>query len=234
MKTGVFAMFMALAFGASAAENPIDRWAGAVGGRDKLAALTSIYREATLEFGPYKGTLKVWHTADGKYRKEEQIATMSSIETFDGREGFVQQGEEPPHKMTPAEVATAASKRFANSNALFFVFFPERRRGTVAIEGNDTVVLKPEGGIEWRVVLDPEKGLPKNMIHTEGGQTVTVTFKDYETVDGYTFEKELWRAAGNAGQSAKIRFTKTVVNVDTSGVRFSMDSSASAALERKP
>jgi hypothetical protein len=122
-------MFMALAFGAFGADSPIDRWAQTVGGRDKLAGIKAIYREATVEFGPYRGTLKVWHTADGKYRKEEQVATFSSTETFDGREGFVQQGEEPPHKMTPSELAQATSKRFANSNALFFVFFPERRWG---------------------------------------------------------------------------------------------------------
>jgi len=224
-------MLMAVAFGASGTDSPIDHWAQAIGGRDKLAGLKSIYREATLEFGPYKGTLRVWHTADGKYRKEEQIATLSSVETFDGKEGFVQQGEEPAHKMTPAEVATAASKRFANSNAIFFVFFPERRRGTVALEGDDTVILKPEGGIEWRVVLDQEKWLPKTMVHTEGGQTVTVSFKEYETVEGYTFEKEIARAAGNAGPGARIRFTKTVVNPDITGVRFSIESATAAALQ---
>jgi len=85
-------MLMAVAFGASGTDSPIDHWAQAIGGRDKLAGLKSIYREATLEFGPYKGTLRVWHTADGKYRKEEKIATLSSVETFDGKDGFVQQG----------------------------------------------------------------------------------------------------------------------------------------------
>jgi hypothetical protein len=98
----------------------------------------------------------------------------------------------------------------------------------VAIEDNGTVVLKPEGGIDWRVTLDQEKWLPKTMVHTEGGQTVTVSFNEYETVDGFTFEKEIIRAAGNTGPSAKIRFTKTVVNPDMSGVRFSVESHATA------
>src|SRR5262245_57371644 len=63
-------LFAAVAF---AFEDPIELWANAVGGREKVAAIKSIYREATLEFGNYQGTIKVWHTADGKYRKEEQI-----------------------------------------------------------------------------------------------------------------------------------------------------------------
>jgi len=132
-----------------AVENPIDRWANAIGGRNKVAAIKSIYREATLEYGGAQGTIKVWHTADGKYRKEEQIATYSIIETFDGVNGTVQQGDAPPHQMTRAELEIATSKRFSNSNAMLFAFFPERRRGSVTIEGDNTIVLKPEGGIEW-------------------------------------------------------------------------------------
>src|SRR5262249_29079265 len=89
---------------ASPAGNPIERWARAVGGRDKVAAIKAVYREATLEFNGMQGTLKVWHTAEGKYRKEEQIATFSTIETFDGVNGSVQQGDGEPRKMTPGEL----------------------------------------------------------------------------------------------------------------------------------
>src|SRR5262245_32367823 len=102
-------LFAAVAF---AFEHPIERWANAVGGREKVATIKSIYREATLEFGNYQGTIKVWQTADGKYRKEEQIAMHSIIETFDGVNGAIQQGNEPPHKMDGAELKLAASKRF--------------------------------------------------------------------------------------------------------------------------
>ncbi len=195
-----------------AVENPIDRWANAIGGRNKVAAIKSIYREATLEYGGAQGTIKVWHTADGKYRKEEQIATYSIIETFDGVNGTVQQGDAPPHQMTRAELEIATSKRFSNSNAMLFAFFPERRRGSVTIEGDNTIVLKPEGGIEWRVTLDPQTSLPKTMVHKEGDRTITVTFDSYETVEGVKFEKEIHRSAGDPRFGSVIRFTKTVIN----------------------
>src|SRR5262245_25334993 len=100
-------LFAAVAF---AFEDPIELWANAVGGREKVAAIKSIYREATLEFGNYQGAIKVWHTADGKYRKEEQIATVSVVEIFDGVNGTIQQGAEPPHRMDGAELKLAASK----------------------------------------------------------------------------------------------------------------------------
>jgi hypothetical protein len=191
---------------------PVDRWAAAVGGRDRLAAVTALYREATIEIAGFDGTLKAWHTADGKYRKEERVATYSSIETFDGTTAAVQQGDAPPQIMTGADLERARSSAFANSNAIFFVFFPDRRRGTLAIEGDDTVVLKPEGGIDWRVTLDPRTSLPATMVHKEHDRTVTVEFAGYETVDGITFEKEIHRSNGNPRFDAVIRFTKTEIN----------------------
>src|SRR5262249_35002425 len=64
--------------------------------------------------------------------------------------------------LVPCDIAGIKGKgRCGSSNAMLFAFFPERRRGAVDIEGDNTIVLKPEGGVEWRVVLDPQTSLPK-------------------------------------------------------------------------
>jgi hypothetical protein len=194
------------------AQSPLDRWANAVGGREKIAAIRSIYRQATIEVSGFKGSIKVWHTAEGKYRKEEQVATFSSIETFDGTNGTVQQGAGEPRPMTGHELEVATSKAYANTNAILFAFSPERRHGTVTTESDGTIVLKPQGGIDWRVTLDPDTSLPKTMTHMENGRTITVTFVAYDTIDGYKFEKEIHRSTGDPRFDAVIRFTKTVVN----------------------
>lgn len=222
MHKTLFIILFTFASVALAGDDPVERWASAVGGRDKVAAVKSIYREATVEYGGYEGTLKVWHTADGKYRKEEQVASYSLVETFDGTNGFVKQGDGPAHQMTRAELELATSRRFANSNAMLFAFFPERRRGSVAIEGENLIVLKPEGGVEWRVTLDPQTSLPKTMVHKEGEQTVTVTFSSYETVEGIKFEKEIHRSAGDPSRGAVIRFTKTIINPPVDASLFSL------------
>ena len=201
-----------LASAALAADGPVERWAKAVGGREKVAGIQTIYREGTIEVGAFQGTIKVWHTAEGKYRKEEQVAMFSSVETCDGTHVFVQKGTAPPQKLEGDELAVESSKAFANSNAIFFVFFPQRHRGSVAAEGNDTIVFKPEGGVEWRVTLDPQTSLPATMTHKEGDRTIAVSFASYETVDGIRFEKEIHRSSGEGRPGAVIRFTKTVVN----------------------
>jgi len=199
----------------------IDRWASAAGGRDKVAAIKTLYREAELEFGAYKGTIKVWHTADGKYRKDEKIGDLSTVEIFDGAKGTLKEGDGAAREMTSAELGISKAKRFANANAMFFAFFPERRHGSVSIEPGDTIVLKPEGGVEWRIGLDPQTSLPKTMVHKEGDRTITVTFDSYETIDGIKFEKEIHRSAGGPA-GAVIRFTKTVINPPTDAELFAI------------
>src|SRR5262245_52242598 len=186
---------LALVFAATAvASNPVDRWAHAVGGKEKIAAVKAIYREGTIEVAGMSGTIKVWHTSDGRYRKEEQVGPFASIETFDGTNGTVERGGAGPQRVTGADLEVAKSKAYANSNAMFYVFAPQKR-GSLSTEG-DTVVFKPEGAIEWRVTLDPQTSLPKTMLHDEGGKTVTVTFASWETVDGLKLENEIHRTNG--------------------------------------
>lgn len=209
----------------SAQTDPVDRWAKAAGGKEKLAAITSTYREATLELRGMQGTAKVWRTPDGRYRKEEQIGPFSIVEIFDGTNATLKQGDAEPRALTGPDLARVRGTAFANANAMFFAFFPEKRRGTLAVEGED-IVLRPEGGIDWRVTLDPETSLPKTMTHAEQGLTVTVKFAAWETVDGIQFEKELHRTTGEPGMDAVIRFTKTMLNPPVDDAFFTLRTSS--------
>ena len=195
----------------AADNNAVDRWAKAVGGREKVAPIKAIYREATIQIGAFSGTIKAWHTADGRYRKEEQVGMYSTVETFDGTTGSVQQAGGAVRQMAGAELARARSSAYANTNAIFFAFFPDRRHGNLTMDG-DTIVMQPEGGIDWRVTLDPDTSLPKVMTHKEGEKTITVTFVSYAAFDGITMETEIHRTNGDPRFGAVIRFTKTVVN----------------------
>lgn len=219
---GILILVTAAARMIAAAENPIELWAKAVGGRDKVGTITSIYREATIEVAGYVGTIKAWHTTDGKYRKEEKVADYNTIEVFDGTDAMVQQAGDAPQKMSGADLERARSTGFANSNAMFFAFFPERQHGTVKIDDSSAIVIRPEGGIDWRVVLDPQTGLPAVMTHQEGLRMVKVIFAGYETINGIQFEKEIHRSNGNPQFDSVIRFTKTVINPQLDSSVFSI------------
>jgi hypothetical protein len=200
-----------IAFPVHASDNAFDRWAAALGGRDRLASIASVYREATIEIAGFQGTIQAWHTADGRYRKEERVATVSTVETFDGVHAMLQEGTAAPVPLAGADLERTRSMPYANWNAVLFALFPERHTGTRTVDG-DTIVLKPEGGIDWRVTLDAHTGLPATMSHREGERTVVVSFVSYQTEDGVVFEREIHRSNGNPRFDAVIRFTKTVIN----------------------
>jgi len=223
MRTTSLLLALCVTSAAVAADGPVERWAKAVGGRDKVAAIKTIYREGTIEAGAFQGTIKVWHTADGKYRKEEQVAMFSSVEICDGTNVSLRKGAEP-QKLAGEELALERSKAFANSNAIFFVFFPQRHRGgSIAADGDDAIVFKPEGGVEWRVTLDPKTSLPSTMTHKEGDRTIAVSFASYETIDGIQFEKEIRRSNGEGRPGAIITFTKTVINPAVDASMFAIE-----------
>jgi len=182
MMRKTFLLLLTFASAALAADGPVERWAAAVGGRDKVA-----------------------------------VAMFSSVEICDGTNVSLHKGTDVKN-LAGDELAVERSKAFANSNAIFFVFFPKRHRGSIRADGDDAIVFKPEGGVEWRVTLDPKTSLPSTMTHKEGDKTIAVSFASYETVDGIQFEKEIRRSNGEGRPGAIIRFTKTIINptVDTS------------------
>lgn len=210
-KAMTWVLGLSLTSAAFAATGPVERWANAIGGRATIDKVKCIYREGTIDFNGMQGTIKVWHTSDGRYRKEEQVSVFSSVETFDGKTLLVKKGAAPAQKLEGDELAVETSKAYANSNAIFFVFAPDHR-GTINAEGNDTVVFQPQGGVEWRVNLDPQTSLPASMIHKEGDRTITAAFASWETVDGLKLEKEIRRSSGEGRPGAVIKFNKTVIN----------------------
>jgi hypothetical protein len=206
----------------------VERWADAVGSRDRVARIHAIYREGTIQVAGGEGAIRAWHTADGRYRKEELGGNFVRVETFDGTKALVQVGSAPARELTGVDRERAISQAFANTNATFFAFFPERRRGSVLIEPDGTIVLQPDGGIDWRVALDPMTSLPRTMTHVEGERTVVVDFVSYDTVDGLMVESEIRRSAGDPRFDAVIRFTKTVLNPAIDNALFSIESSSIA------
>jgi predicted aspartyl protease len=204
----------------------LDRWAAAEGGRERIEKVQAVYREATLEVGGLRGTLKLWQTATGQTREEVSLASYQSLEIFDGTRGWAQQGQAPEHELAGANLEKAISEAYAGANAHFF---PSRRKGTVTLDGND-VILRPEGGRESRVVLDPATWLPKAYVRREHERQVTTTVESWTDVDGLKFPAAMLQSTGDRRFDVRITFTKTVIDPPVDQALFSRPAPAVAVL----
>jgi hypothetical protein len=63
---------ISLAGTALVANDAAERWVRAAGGRERIAAIHSVYREATMEVAGQTGTIRIWRTPDGRYRKSKR------------------------------------------------------------------------------------------------------------------------------------------------------------------
>src|SRR5262245_29039491 len=59
-------------------------WRDAIGGRERLAALRSVEREARVEADQLTGTLHTWTRTDGAYREEETLGPSSDMTVHAG------------------------------------------------------------------------------------------------------------------------------------------------------
>ena len=153
--TRMAAVSLVAAVSLSAHADPVDRWAKAAGGKEKLATITSTYREATLELRGMQGTAKVWRTPDGRYRKEEQIGPFSIVEIFDGTSATLKQGDAQPRALTGPELATGEPRHGRGDQVHEDGAECAGLRGAVCVGLAERVFepLDRTGGVRLRAVL---------------------------------------------------------------------------------
>jgi hypothetical protein len=108
----LIALFSAVACGAprlrSGGADPtalVECWRDAIGGRERLAALRTVEREARTEADQLTGTLHTWSRADGAYREDETLGPSSSVTVYAGGRAWSRAGLGAPLEMTHRDVA---------------------------------------------------------------------------------------------------------------------------------
>lgn len=194
-------------------DEALARWLAAVGGREKVAGVKTLVREAKVASGGEEGTLKGWSTSTGRFRDDSAIAGFDQSELFDGTEGWTVPPDAPPHRVGPSDRESRVTEAYF---AAFAQWFPARRGGTVLLESanDDEVVLaiRPDGGREARVALDRKTWLPLRVQQRSAERVQTTKFLAWETVAGVKFPKETLDQLGDPKYDTKVVYTKTTVN----------------------
>ena len=179
----------------SKAEDPItaeiilERWARAVGGRDRLSAIKNIYTKADYEGTAGSGVVEEWATSDGRRKQENNLTGGHVISVFDGSRGW-RSTDGRVREYSPEEIEGARNPAFIAS---YSHLVPDRLPGRVEYLGEDDArenyILKIKPGGTFYV--DKKTFLPTRQ---EGHLThtgLTILFKGWREVGGIKIPAQL-------------------------------------------
>lgn len=162
----------------------LDRWLDALGGKDKLRSVQTMYVKAVIVSGGQIGTLESWQTARGEYRTGVMIGDHEFITVCDGRSGWAAR-DGTAQDLDGDSLAAAVTRAYLGS---YSQFFPDRRPGSVewVREDPDAFVIRilPAGGVPVTFYLDKNTGLPSRHEIVEGDHTLTFYYLEWQDYDG--------------------------------------------------
>jgi hypothetical protein len=175
------------------------------GGRERLAAVTSVHTQGTVRLGgSLEARTEAWGLVPGAIRTELSLQGMTAIQAWDGKEAWTVQpfrGRKDPQKISADD-----AKGLVEAADLVGPLVDYARKGntveylgTEDVEGTDAhklrVTLK-NGDVQYRY-LDPDHFLEIRVVShrmVRGQEEVqTVDLGEYEKVDGLYFPFELGR-----------------------------------------
>jgi hypothetical protein len=193
----------------------LDRWATALGGRDKLESIRSIHSTGLVETGGMKGTFERWATSRGEFRLALDInGAIRQVTIFDGKQGWAMDTSGASHELSGGNLRSAISSAYESSDSFLF---PGRLPGVVQYRGMDAqqtmhvLRLEPDGGNPVTVYLDAQTFLPARE-ESAGplGNNRTVTFADWHDVSGIKMPGRTIQSTGDP----KFDVAVTIEHVD--------------------
>ena len=162
----------------------LERWLKALGGRDKLAAVHSMYVKAVVVSDGQLGTMENWQTADGKYKTIVSLGDHEFTTVCDGRSGWAE-SDGTVEDLGGSSLAAAITRSYLGS---YSQFFPDRQPGSVewVREDADAYVIRltPTGGLPVIFFLDKQSGLPSRHEMTDSDRTFTFEYLEWSDYAG--------------------------------------------------
>jgi hypothetical protein len=202
---------LALAGAARAADGPkieqvLDRMAAALGGRERLARVTSVRTKVRIEAAGLKGTGEGVLAADGRSTSSYDLGVEAGVAVFDGERAWVRDGNGKVREQAGPELEDEVTTAYLGT---FSHLLPGRMRGRVELAGEDAdrthylVRVAPERGQERTLVVDEATGLVAREEHKVGARTSVTVYRDWRDVDGVKFPFEArQRVEGDALETA--------------------------------
>jgi outer membrane lipoprotein-sorting protein len=169
-------------------EQVMDRWAGALGGRENLQNVRTIHLHGTIETGGMKGTYERWATSRGEFRMAVDLSpAFHQVSIFNGHGGWLLDTGGMSHELSGGILQSVVSAAY---EASYSFVLPGRMPGQVELLGKDAsqnayiLRLEPNGGSPILVHLDQETFLPLREETMGPMGNRSVTFSDWQNFAG--------------------------------------------------
>jgi len=181
----------------------LENWAQALGGRDKLEALQSIYRVLEFHVGGIPGIRKEWQQTKGPYRMVSELGTyLRTITVFDGQRAWIQDNTGHVRELRGPELGAVVTSAYLGS---YSHLVPGRLPGTIEYLGEESdaqgayhvLQIHPENGNPIKAYLDSTTYLPARYEYTLADQSWQVLLSDYREVEGLKIAHQIYRTCGD-------------------------------------
>ncbi len=195
----LLSLFLFAGLSAQTAEQVVDNYLKALGGKEKLASVKSLQKKDTMIANGMSFPMETYQDVNGKiYSTMEMGAQKIVLAAFDGEKGFVFDNATFGYKDVSPEKAKSLKDKAKN---LFGYFYDYKKAGhTLKYKGkeikngmNAEVVemhLKEpvEGGVQdLTAYFDAGDHLLKLIEIKNGNNTIVTEIKDYKNFDGILF-----------------------------------------------
>ena len=175
--------------GGMTAQQVVDRYLEAIGGREKLAEVKALRMKAEATVQGVTIEMENINTQDNRLRAEQVTPMGSMVQVYDGEKGYM---------VTPQgkQEVTGAQLNMMQEEALLFAplhyqdeGFQTELTGTEEVDGSPAYVVKvtyPSGNKQTEY-YDQQTGLLVKEINSQG----TVFMQDYTEQNGYQYPKKI-------------------------------------------
>jgi predicted aspartyl protease/outer membrane lipoprotein-sorting protein len=169
-------------------QSVVDRMAQALGGRDKLHKVETVYMRGKIKVAGLSGTVDDWQTSRGQHKQVVDLGDVYKETTiFDGTRGWVIDRNNQISTLAGGSLEKEIMSTYLGS---FSYLFSDRMPGTVSSSTEDPtgkyylLRFKPQNGTEAVYAIDKSSFLPFSMAFADKTGTNTIYFEDWREVDG--------------------------------------------------
>lgn len=216
----------------------LDRWADALGGRERLAAVHGLHLQEAIATGGLTGSYQSWSDAHGSLHTSVHLGdVIHEDDILAGGQGWVRDISGLTHASTGTDLESLVSEAYEASDSQLL---PGRMPGQVEFMGVDAMrhayVLKlaPAGGTPVTVYLDMQSFLPQAESIVQGGQTQTTSYTAWKAVDGLQFPAAARQSTGDPKYDVLITLSSVELNPTLDPTLFSKPDSTAAEVTYGP